>query len=124
MTDITAMPTDLNAILRIEVPVIVQIASRDMRVRDVANLAPGAIIELPKLADEDLEILVSNQPIGLGTAVKVGENFGIRVTQIGDLEDRIRAMGDGSKDRGDESSDEVPVDEETQGLADPVQAAE
>lgn len=118
------MPTDLNAILKIEVPVIVQIASRQMRVRDVANLAPGAIIELPKLADEDLEVLVSNEPIGLGTAVKVGENFGIRVTKIGNLEDRIRAMGDGSKDRGDETSHDAPEGQAPAESNDPVQAAE
>ena len=56
-------------------------------------LAPGAILELPKLADEELEVLVNNKPIGLGTAVKVGENFGIRITYVGDLRHRINALG-------------------------------
>ncbi|MBT8487005.1 MAG: FliM/FliN family flagellar motor switch protein [Phycisphaerales bacterium] len=87
------MPADLQAILKIEVPVSVQIASRSMPVGDVLNLAPGAIIELPKHAEEELEILVSNKPVGLGRAVKVGENFGIRVTFVGDVRDRIAALG-------------------------------
>jgi flagellar motor switch protein FliN/FliY len=64
-----------------------------MRVREVMNLAPGAILELPKPATDDLEIMVNNQPIGAGQAVKVGENFGVRVTYVGDLRERIEAMG-------------------------------
>jgi flagellar motor switch protein FliN len=87
------VPAELASILRIEVPVIVQIAARRMTMREVANLSPGAIIELPKLATEELEILVSNRPIGMGAAVKVGENFGVRINYVGDLRDRIRALG-------------------------------
>lgn len=87
------MPADLQSILSIEVPIIVQIGSRRMHVGEIMSLAPGAIIELPKDADDELEVLVNNKPIGLGSAVKVGENFGVRISCIGDVEDRIRAMG-------------------------------
>lgn len=87
------MPADLKSIMKLEVPLIVVIASRELAVKEVMSLAPGAILELPKLADEELEILVNNKPIGLGRAVKVGENFGIRVTYVGDLKQRVNAMG-------------------------------
>lgn len=87
------MPARLDSILKLEVPVIVVIGSRDMAVKEVMNLAPGAILELPKLADEELEVLVNNKPVGLGTAVKVGENFGIRITYVGDMRHRINALG-------------------------------
>jgi flagellar motor switch protein FliN len=87
------MPADLKAILALEVPLIVEIGSRNMTVKEVMNLAPGAILELPKLANEELEILVNNKPIGMGNAVKVGENFGVRVSYVGDLSDRIHALG-------------------------------
>ena len=86
------MPSDIKAILQLEVPLIVQIAMRIMTVEEVTSLVPGAIIELPKPADDELELLVNNKPIGTGTAVKVGENYGLRVTYIGDLQDRIAAM--------------------------------
>lgn len=100
------MPARLDAILKLEVPLIVVIGSRDMPVKEVMNLAPGAILELPKLADEELEILVHNKPIGLGTAVKVGENFGVRVTYVGDLRQRIDALGSGTRaDIADNSPD-------------------
>jgi flagellar motor switch protein FliN/FliY len=84
--------SNIESILKLEVPVIVQIAHRTMSVEEVVGIAPGAIIELPKLADDDLEILVNNKPVGTGHAVKVGENFGVRVSYVGDLTQRIAAM--------------------------------
>lgn len=96
LADTPPVPAGLQSILSLEVPVIVQIAERMMPLEDVIALAPGAIIELPKAADEDLEIRVNNKTIGTGKAVKVGENYGIRVSYIGDLNQRITAMGEGS----------------------------
>ena len=93
------MPAGVKSILTLEVPVIVQIGERLMPVEDVLSMAPGAIIELPKSADDDLEILVNNKVIGTGTAVKVGENFGVRVAYIGDLSHRLSAMGGGAEPR-------------------------
>ena len=86
------MPTDLKCLLQLEVPLIVLIAEHKLSVEEVRNLAPGAIIELPKESQEDLEILVNDQGIAMGKAVKVGENFGVRITFVGDIRQRIEAM--------------------------------
>lgn len=77
---------------------IVLLGERQMSVRDVTALAPGAIIELPKKAEEELTLLVNNKEIGTGLAVKVGENFGIKVSYVGDLKNRIDALGEGAPD--------------------------
>ena len=98
------MPADLKAILKLEVPIIVQLAEREMTVGAVVSLAPGAIIELPKFAEEELDLLVNNKRIGAGVAVKVGENFGIRISYIGDVQERIRALGSAGEDEKDESA--------------------
>lgn len=87
------MPAELKAILKLEVPVIVEIGKREMTVGEVLSLAPGAIIELPKPAEDELELLVNNKTIGTGVAVKVGENFGIKIAFIGPLAERIKALG-------------------------------
>ena len=87
------MSTNLQSILKLEVPVIVRIATRQMLLEEVRGLVPGAIIELPKDTEDDLDILVNHQVIAGGRAVKVGENFGVRVTCVGRLTDRINAMG-------------------------------
>ena len=98
------MPTGLKTLLSLEVPVIVQIAERVMTVNEVTSIAPGAIIELSKPADALLDIRVNNKVIGTGTAVKVGENYGIKVSYVGDVAQRITAMG--PDDQADELADE------------------
>ena len=94
---LTAAPTqgsiDARTLLAIEVPLIVHLGTRRMAVGEVMRLAVGAIVEFNKSADEDLELLVNNQPIGKGQAVKVGENFGIKITTIGSIKDTIRKLG-------------------------------
>jgi flagellar motor switch protein FliN/FliY len=95
MTPTTAdNPSNLSQILKLEVPIVVRLGERTMEVDDVLGLVPGAIIELPKLADSELDLLVNNKPIGCGVAVKVGENFGLKLTFLGDLASRIQAMAD------------------------------
>lgn len=89
------MATDIQALLKLEVPIIVVLGRRQLAVRDIVGLLPGAIIEIPKNADEDLELLANNKSIGLGKAVKVGENFGIRLSFVGELRRRLEALGSG-----------------------------
>jgi len=84
---------DLKRILRLEVPVIVKLAERKLTLGEVMRLGAGAIIEFSKSSDEPLELLVNNKPIGVGDAVKVGENFGLKITQIGDVKEIIRSLG-------------------------------
>ena len=54
----------------------------------------SAIIEFSKNSDEPLELLINNKPIGLGVTVKVGENFGLKISQIGDVKQVIRSLGE------------------------------
>ena len=86
------MAADLDTILGLRVPVIVRVGRREMHMDDVLNLSPGSIIELNKSADEALEVMINNRTVGLGFAVKVGENFGLRVAAVGDEMSRIEAL--------------------------------
>lgn len=88
------MPSDIKSILALEVPIIVVLGERQLRVSEVVSLMPGAILELPKSAEEELTLMVNNKSIGTGVAVKVGENFGIRITYLGDIQNRILALGE------------------------------
>lgn len=90
-----ATPTaeQLQRILRLQVPVIVKLAERRLMLSEVMRLGTGAIIEFFKSSDEPLELLINNKVIGVGETVKVGENFGLRITQIGDLKQIIQSLG-------------------------------
>ncbi len=87
------VPVELRRILQLEVPVIVQLADRYMDMADVLALNVGSVIEFDRKFDAELELVVSDRQIGLGHAVKVGENFGLRITRIGTIYNTIRALG-------------------------------
>jgi len=86
---------ELQRILRLQVPVIVKLAERKLQLSEVMRLGVGAIIEFIKSSDEPLELLINNKVIGIGEAVKVGENFGIRLKQIGDVKQIIASLAGG-----------------------------
>ena len=69
--------------------IIVKLADRKLTLQEVMRLGPGAIIEFFKASDQPLELLVNNKTIAIGDAVKIGENFGLKITQIGDLKEII-----------------------------------
>ena len=85
--------SDVSRLLTIEVPLIVQLGARRMSVGEVMRLGAGAIIEFHKSAEEELDLRINNKTIGRGHAVKVGENFGIRITAIGSMRETIRKLG-------------------------------
>jgi len=87
------MPTQLQTLLQLTVPVIVQVGEREMSLDDVLSMGPGAILELNKSAEDKLDLMVNNKSIGTGHVVKVGEHFGFRVSAIGTARQRIEAMG-------------------------------
>jgi len=87
-----ARPT-VDRILCIEVPIVVLLGEKQMRLTEILAMQPGMIIELPKRADSELDLRVNDTPVGTGYAVKVGENFGVRLTYIGTVQARINALG-------------------------------
>ena len=86
------MTENLSSILSLEVPLIVEIAQRRMPLAEAVNLGHGAIIEFPQASSGELRILINNKAIGTGTAVKVGENFGVRVAAVGDMTSRVESL--------------------------------
>lgn len=91
-SQLAGQATELHRILRMQVPVIVKLAERRLSVSEVMRLGVGAIIEFSKRSDEPLELLINNKAIAAGEAVKIGENFGLRVTTIGDIRDMIQSL--------------------------------
>lgn len=92
-TDRPTSRGELQRILKLSVPVIVKLAERKMNLAEVMRLGVGAIIEFSKSNDEPLTLLINNKPIAVGETVKVGENFGLRVSQIGDIKQIIQSLG-------------------------------
>ena len=87
-----AMRTE--ALKHLDVPVIVYLAERTLATAEIMKLVPGSSIEMSKQADKDLDLYISNRLIGTGSAVKVGENFGLQVKPIESPSERLDAAVD------------------------------
>lgn len=85
-------PADMGRVLGLNVPVSVMLAERLMPIEDILATQAGTIIEFDVPFDNDLSLYVANSQIGRGQAIKVGENFGLRITNIDTVRERIDAM--------------------------------
>lgn len=86
------LPDDVRRVLRLRVPLIVRLAHHSMPLGEILRLSPGTLIEFEKSGDSDLELMITNRVIGHGHAVKVGENFGLRIQSIGPVRERIESL--------------------------------
>ena len=73
---------NLNLILDVAVTLALEVGRARMSVRDLLQLAPGAVVELDRLAGEPLDVLVNGVRIARGEVVVVNEKFGIRLTDV------------------------------------------
>lgn len=84
---------NLARILELGVPVSVILAERPMPVETILQITVGTILEFDVPFGSDLSLVVGNRTMGRGQAVKIGEHFGLRITEIDSVRHRIEAMG-------------------------------
>jgi flagellar motor switch protein FliN/FliY len=80
--DLSRLPKYSRSLLKIRVPISVQLATKKESVQEVVSIAPGSILKFDKGCEELLQMIVGEQAIAEGEAVKIGEKFGFRVTSI------------------------------------------
>jgi flagellar motor switch protein FliN/FliY len=83
---------NIDLILDVPLDISVVLGRTKKSIQDILNLGTGSLIELDKLAEEPVEILVNGKQIALGEVVVVDENFGIRITNIVSSVERIKKM--------------------------------
>jgi flagellar motor switch protein FliN/FliY len=84
---------NLNLILEVSVTLSLEVGSTQMTVRELLQLAPGAIVELNRLATDPLDVLVNGVRIARGELVVVDEKFGIRLTDVVSPAERMEQVG-------------------------------
>jgi len=83
---------NIDLILDVPLDISVVLGRTKKSIQEILNLGTGSLIELDKLAEEPVEILVNGKQIALGEVVVVDENFGIRITNIVSSVERIKKM--------------------------------
>ncbi|MBI1317641.1 MAG: flagellar motor switch protein FliN [Candidatus Hydrogenedens sp.] len=85
-------PENLDLILDIRLVATARLGAIDIPLRDVLHYGPGSIIELDKLVDEPVDLMVNDKLIARGDVVVVDEKFGIRITEIVSTRKRIESL--------------------------------
>ncbi len=83
---LTAKPSvdgdNLDLILDVPLDLSVILGKSKKSIKEILSLNTGSVVELDKLTDEPLEILVNGKLIATGEVVVINENFGVRITNI------------------------------------------
>ena len=83
---------NIDLILDVPLNVSVVLGRTKKTIKDILDLSTGSLIELDKLAEEPVEVLVNGKKIAYGEVVVVDENFGVRITSIVSGADRIKSL--------------------------------
>jgi flagellar motor switch protein FliN/FliY len=89
-----AMGQEMNLKMLLDIPVEIhaEIGHTTASIRDILHLGVGSVVELDRLAGQPADIIVNGVLIGQGDIVVVNETFGIRITKLVGVEERIQSL--------------------------------
>lgn len=83
---------NLDLLMDIPLNLSVVLGTSKKSVRDILSFNTGSVIELDKLTDEPLDILLNGKLIAQGEVVVINDNFGVRIMNILSQSQRINNM--------------------------------
>lgn len=90
---ISNLGRELEFLYDVPLQVSVEVGRARILLRDLLQMGEGYVVELDKLAGEPLDLYVNSRLIARGEAVKVGDKFGIKLTEVVSQSDRIEHLG-------------------------------
>jgi len=66
----------------VPVKISIQLGTRNMKVRDILQLQNSSIVELPKSAGDNVDVLVNDRLIAFGEVLELEGCTGIRLTDF------------------------------------------
>ncbi|MDN5330936.1 MAG: flagellar motor switch protein FliN [Tepidanaerobacteraceae bacterium] len=81
--------SSLDLIMDVPLEISVELGRTVKKIKEILEIGPGSIIELEKMAGEPVDILVNGKRIAKGEVVVIDENFGVRITEIINYNEKI-----------------------------------
>jgi len=81
-----------DLLMGVELPVSVSFGQVQLPLKEVLKLTAGSIIELNRLVDEPVEVIVNNCVVARGEVVVVEGNYGVRIHQIMSRQERLQSL--------------------------------
>lgn len=80
---------NMDLLMDVSLEVSVELGRTSRKIKEILEFGPGSIIELNRLVGEPVDVLVNGKFVATGEVVVIDENFGIRITDIINPENRI-----------------------------------
>jgi len=80
---------NIELLMDLQLQVSVELGKVKKPIKEILQFTQGTIVELDRLAGENVDVLVSGKVIAKGEVVVVDQNFGVRITQIVIPEKRV-----------------------------------
>lgn len=91
-TNVEDKPKNIDIIMDVPIEVSVILGRTNKSIKEILELNSGSLIELDKLVEEPVEILVNGKMVAQGEVVVVNENFGVRITNIVSNVERVKGL--------------------------------
>ena len=84
----------LSLLMDIPLEITVELGRVRMLVKDVVELGTGSIVEIDKAAGEPVDVMVNGRLVARGEVVVIEDNFGVRLTEILNPQERLNRLGE------------------------------
>jgi len=81
-TDNPASNSNMDLLMGVSLDVSVEIGQTKRKIKDIIDFGQGTVIELNKQAGAPVDIVVNGRLLARGDVVVIGDNFGVRITEI------------------------------------------
>ncbi|NMB40929.1 MAG: hypothetical protein GX996_03225 [Firmicutes bacterium] len=85
-------PPNLELILDFPLKISVRLGKVKKTIQEIRRLLPGKVVELESFIKDPVDILIGEKLIAKGEVIVIGENFGIKITQIIDPLERVEKL--------------------------------
>ncbi len=83
---------NLELLMDVELAVMLRFGSRQATLREVLDLATGAVLELDREVQEPVDLVLNGKVIARGEVVVVDGNYGMRVLEVASPQQRVSSL--------------------------------
>lgn len=87
-----AAGNNIDMVLDIPVTLSMELGRTRMSIHELLQLNSGSVVELQRMADEPMDVLVNGTLVAHGEAVVIDDKFGIRLTDVVSPKERVKRL--------------------------------
>ncbi|MGB0648174.1 MAG: FliM/FliN family flagellar motor switch protein [Bradymonadia bacterium] len=83
---------NVDMILNLPVKVCAELGRARVSVAEILGFCQGSVVELDNVAGDAINLTMNDRVVAVGEAVVVNENFGLRISEVDSVRERITKL--------------------------------